>query len=83
MKASDPASLPWRKSRASGTGDCVEAAARGDLVFVRDTKDRDGAVLAFLAPEWEAFLTGVRRGEFDMPVLSIPVAPSDGLRVNL
>lgn len=73
VAASSPAShdvtrtsdLAWRKSRASGTGNCVQVAVKGDQVVVRDSKDPDGPVLAFTATEWDCFLIGVREGEFD------------------
>jgi uncharacterized protein DUF397 len=35
-------------------------------VAVRDAKDRTGPVLQFTAAEWEAFVGGVRGGEFDL-----------------
>jgi hypothetical protein len=35
-------------------------------VAVRDSKDPAGPVLTFTAPEWSAFLAGVRDGEFDL-----------------
>lgn len=50
----------WRKSGYSGaSGECVEVG-NADLnanrvVVVRDTKDRDGAALAFGAGAWRAF----------------------------
>jgi hypothetical protein len=34
---------------------------------VRDSKDRNGPVLYFNAYELEAFLAGVRNGEFERP----------------
>jgi hypothetical protein len=34
-------------------------------VLVRDSKDADGAVLAFTQVEWQEFVAGVRRGQFD------------------
>jgi hypothetical protein len=35
-------------------------------VGVRDTKDlENGPALIFTRPEWDAFLSGVRLGEFD------------------
>lgn len=34
-------------------------------VGVRDSKDQAGAVLAFTAGDWTAFLAGVKAGEFD------------------
>jgi Domain of unknown function (DUF397) len=55
----------WSKSSMSG-GDCVEVRIADNLVHVRDTKNRGGAVLTFSHTEWEAFLFGVRRGEFDV-----------------
>ena len=36
-------------------------------VAVRDSKDRNGPVLMFTPFEWEAFVGGVRDGEFDSP----------------
>ena len=55
----------WRKSTFSGTNGCVEVAFVGDLVAVRDSKDRSGPVLTFSSTEWEAFLAAVHHGEFD------------------
>jgi hypothetical protein len=59
----------WRKStRSSGDGNCVEVAFASDgSVGVRDSKQHGrGPVLAFSRSEWEAFLGGVRDGEFDL-----------------
>ena len=54
--------LIWRKSSYSGAqNNCVEIAALPDgSRLVRDTKDRDGAVLSFTAEEWRAFIDGVQ-----------------------
>ena len=58
--------LPWRKARKSGQGGCVEVApAAAGLIAVRDSKDPDGPVLLYTPLEWDAFLDGVKRGEFD------------------
>jgi hypothetical protein len=57
----------WRKSTRSSAGDnCVEVsfAPDGD-VGVRDSKNRDGAILIFTLNEWRAFTGGVHDGEFD------------------
>lgn len=58
----------WRKSSASGdNGQCVEVATNlTGVVAVRDSKDPDGARLIFTHAEWAAFLSGARRGEFDL-----------------
>jgi len=57
----------WRKSTLSHTNGCVEVAFVDDRIAVRDSKDRNGAVLLFTPFEWEAFVGGVRDGEFDSP----------------
>jgi uncharacterized protein DUF397 len=60
----------FRKSRKSSTnGACVQV----DLdtpgeVKVRDSKDERGPVLSFTDAEWDAFVDGVRGGEFDRAV---------------
>lgn len=58
----------WRKSSLSSGGDnCVEVGFGEDgAIGVRDTKQNgEGPVLVFTPSEWEAFLGGVRGGEFD------------------
>jgi len=59
--------LEWFKSSYSANGQsCVECARTPDGgMAVRDTKNRNGAVLRFTADEWQAFLAGVRGNEFD------------------
>ena len=53
-------------SSFSGGGDCVAVArlADGD-VAVRHSKDPSKSTLVFTSREWEAFVEGVRAGEFD------------------
>lgn len=58
----------WHKSSLSSGGDnCVEVAVAADgSVGVRDSKQHGlGPVLEFTPAEWDAFLGGVRRREFD------------------
>jgi hypothetical protein len=58
----------WRKSTLSyANGDCPEVAGADGGVLVRDSKDPDGPVLKFTAAEWEAFMAGVKEGEFNTP----------------
>jgi hypothetical protein len=60
----------WRKSSASGTGNCVEVAVDGETVLLRDTKHGGaGAVLAFTEAEWQAFLIGVDAREFTLDAM--------------
>jgi len=61
--------LHWFKSSASASGACVEVAhLPGGGVAVRDSKDRTKAPHVYTRREWEAFLTGAKNGEFDLPV---------------
>jgi hypothetical protein len=57
----------WVKSSLSfSNGNCVEVASlRGGEIGVRDSKDSAGPVLRFTSDEWDAFVGGVRNGEFD------------------
>jgi Domain of unknown function (DUF397) len=49
--------LKWRKASYSSNGgaDCVEVAAHGNGVLIRDTKDRTGPVLRVTPQVWRAF----------------------------
>jgi hypothetical protein len=64
---SDPNPPGWRKSARSGANSCVEVAFLDDRVAVRDSKQPHRAMLLFTPIEWQAFLNGVRDGEFDLP----------------
>jgi hypothetical protein len=57
----------WTKSSLShANGNCVEVAdLPGGQVGLRHSKDVSGPVLQFPPEEWQAFLHGVRNGEFD------------------
>ena len=57
----------WRKSSRSMTnGNCVEVAGlAGEFIGVRDSVNPRGTVLGFTPGEWDAFVGGVRNGEFD------------------
>lgn len=57
----------WIKSSLSTyNGNCVEVAGLADdIVRVRDSKNPRGGILNFTTAEWDAFIGGVRNGEFD------------------
>ena len=56
----------WTKSSLSfSNGNCVEVASLDGQIGVRNSRDRAGSVLRFTPDEWDAFLGGVRNGEFD------------------
>ena len=59
--------LTWVKSSLSySNGNCVELAGLPDGgVAMRNSRDPHGPVLRYTRAEWEAFMDGVRKGEFD------------------
>jgi hypothetical protein len=66
MAGRDTEADGWYTSSLSGGTGCVEVCVAAERVQVRDTKDRQGAFLTFTHAEWQAFLAGVRLGEFDL-----------------
>jgi hypothetical protein len=51
----------WRTSSYSGTnGNCVEVGDTARAVLVRDTKDRDGAVLIVTGATWASFVASLK-----------------------
>jgi hypothetical protein len=52
----------WRTSSYSGNdgGACIEVADAPGAVLVRDTKDREGPVLAFDVEAWRRFSAKVK-----------------------
>lgn len=64
--------VAWHVSTRSASGgpNCVEAGPLADgsgRVAVRHSRHRDGSVIVYTRTEWEAFLAGVKGGEFDFP----------------
>ena len=66
MSVESPEPVMWLKSRKSGAnGQCVEVAETRGMIAVRDSKDPSGPILTYTRAEWEAFLDGAKKGEFD------------------
>jgi hypothetical protein len=57
----------YQKSSYSGAGACVEVCLLADgTIGLRDSKDVSKPPHRFTAQEWQAFVAGVRAGEFDI-----------------
>jgi len=61
----DLRNLAWRTATKSNGGACVEVAPAGARIAVRHSRNPRGPVLLYTAAEWDAFLDGARKGEFD------------------
>ncbi|HEX5495300.1 MAG TPA: DUF397 domain-containing protein [Mycobacteriales bacterium] len=54
-------------SRSTGNGgSCVQARRRADLIEVRNSKDPNAGTVRFTTEEWDSFLDGAKKGEFDL-----------------
>jgi hypothetical protein len=58
----DMTRIEWRKATySSGNGgNCIEVGTAGRTVAVRDSKDPDGAKLAFTPESWAAFTRALK-----------------------
>ena len=58
----------YTKSSYSSADGCVEVQLLSDgTIGLRDSKDRSKPPHLFTSREWQAFIAGVRAGEFDLP----------------
>jgi len=67
MPAGELQGVTWQKSgRSNPSGNCVECAVLPDGgVAVRNSRDPQGPALIYTPAEIEAFILGVRDGDFD------------------
>jgi len=50
----------WHTSMGCDTGTCLEAAAITDGVAIRNSTDRDGALITVSRARWNAFLADLK-----------------------
>lgn len=67
MRSSVPANNEWIVGRCSG-GNCVQVMYRDGKFLVRDSKNPDQPPMVYDRKEWDAFVAGVRNGDFDFEV---------------
>lgn len=69
MELTDPTNLTglkWQVSQKCNGGACVRVADGGGLIFLGDTKNPSGPVLAYSRPEWQALIAQIKRGDLDL-----------------
>ena len=57
--------IPFRTAVKSGGSGCVQVARRDGMILIADSKRSGGPVLSYTLQEFEAFLDGAKKGEFD------------------
>ena len=69
MSEYDTSNAAWITSRACNNSACVQVAhLPGGMVALRDSKDIAKPAHIFDGEEWSAFVTGIKAGDFDLPV---------------
>jgi hypothetical protein len=60
------AALNWRKgSRSQSGSDCVEVAAAGPAVLIRDSRDPAAGMLTLESAQWRVLVHAIRKGDLD------------------
>jgi hypothetical protein len=67
MQQSQPGNADWRTSTFCAGNNCIEVARIGESIAIRDSKNPDGTIQMYSPSEWNAFLDGLARGDFDFP----------------
>ena len=57
--------IPWRTAVKSSGGACVQVARYSGVIMVADSKHPGGPALSYTLKEFDAFLDGAKKGEFD------------------
>lgn len=69
MSSANMSNAQWLTARACNNSACVQVAhLPGGMVAVRDSKDTTKAPHVFDSTEWAAFVSGIKAGDFDLPV---------------
>lgn len=58
--------MQWVRAKGCEQGACVEQAVDADGNILLHNSQEPGTELLFTPDEWNAFLIGVKRGEFDL-----------------
>ena len=59
------ADIPWRTAVKSAGTNCIKVARRNGVIVIADSKNPSGRVLSYTLDEFDAFLDGAKKGEFD------------------
>ena len=57
--------IPWRTAAKSAGGNCIQVSRRDGAIMIANSRYPSGPVLAYTLQEFDAFLDGAKKGEFD------------------
>ena len=57
--------ITWHTALSCESGACVEVAADQDTILIRNSRQPDGPLVEYTPEEWHAFVSGVKKGDFD------------------
>jgi predicted secreted Zn-dependent protease len=57
--------ISWNVSHTCEGGACIAVSKQGESVLLRLTGSPEGTTLRASTGEWEAFVEGIRQGDFD------------------
>lgn len=60
-----PGAFSWRVARSCESGGCVGVARQGEYIVIGNTTKPEDPVSYFSQQEWNAFIAGVKLGDFD------------------
>ena len=58
-------SITWHTALSCESGACVEVAANQNTILIRNSRQPDGPLIEYTSEEWHAFVSGVKKGDFD------------------
>jgi hypothetical protein len=57
--------ITWKVARRCNSATCIRVASQNDQILIGDSKNPSGPVLSYTRDEWNAFVEGIRYGDFD------------------
>ena len=65
MTSSSQSELAWRRARSCESGACVEIAAQGKGIAIRNSVDPDGPRITVSRAGWRELVVEIKDGAFD------------------
>lgn len=73
-----PTDVRWRTSSNQQGSTCVEVGSVGNVVYIRDSKDRSGPSMALTATAWNGLIAAIRTASHDFAEQPAEATAFDG-----